>query len=489
MHRARKSSTGNQAANQVRRAAHRAGWPAIAILSAAVVFTTGCGYTYRPVISAINPVGPAGQPTKYAVAVSEPAPNTAGLLTIVDFSGDTVLSTPSVLANPAYFTLGNSGSTGYLINASGALDTFGVSNPTALLTSDIAQTTLLAGTLPVSVTPIAGTSSGTTIFIPQTGNTTVAALSSNGPSLLADLAVGSNPNFVVGSDSAPRVYALSSGTGTAPGQAAAIETTTAQPTISNTLQVGVNPIYGVMDGGLTRAYVVNEGSGTLSVINIQTNSLDLTTPTIPATGTLGLNPVRAVVVPVLSEVVVLNAGDGTTPGSLSVISIPLCNSVTPITNPNCNPTNPTDAAGFGTVVATVPVGVNPSMVDVLKTGSRAYVVNQSNVAGVCNGEGSVSVIDLTANQVITTICAISTEAGTVDFDTNPTLVYGHPNTVSVTSGTPTGKVYVTASDNKFMTVIRTDINAVTTHISMQGLGMPLPTGNHPQSPGVLVTAP
>jgi hypothetical protein len=458
-------------------------------MSVAVALTAGCGNTYRPVISAINPVGPAGQPTKFAIAVSEPAPNTAGLLTIVDFSGDTVLSTPSVLSNPSYFTLGNSGSFGYLINSVGALDTFGVSNPTSLLTSDIAQTTLLAGTQPVSVTPISGTASGTTIFIPQTGNTTVAALSSNGPSLLVNLAVASNPNFVVGSDSAPRVYALSSGTGAAPGQAAAIETTTSQPTISNTLTVGVNPIYGVMDAGLTRAYIVNKGSGTLSVVNIQTNALDLTTPTIPATGTLGVNSVRAVIVPALSEVVVLNAGDGTTPGSLSVISIPLCNSVTPVTNPNCNTANPTDAAGFGAVVATVPVGVNPSMVDVLRDGSRAYVVNQSDVAGVCNGEGSVSVVNLTSNQVTSTICAISTPAATVDFDTSPTLVYGHPNTISVTTGTPTGKVYVTSSDNKFMTVIRTDIDAVTTHISLQGLGMPLPTGNHPQSPGVLVSAP
>jgi hypothetical protein len=451
-------------------------------MSVAVALTAGCGNTYRPVISAINPVGPAGQPTKYAVAVSEPAPNTPGLLTIVDFSGDTVLSTPSVLANPSYFILGNSGSTGYLINSAGALDTFGVSNPTALLTSDVAQTTLVAGALPVSITPVTGTSAGTTIFIPQTGNTTVAALSSNGPSLLADLSVGANPIYTVGNTSAPRVYALSSGSGTTPGQAAAIETTTAQPTISNTIPVGIDPVYGVMDAGLDRAYILNKGSGTVSVINVQTNVLDLTTPTIPAPtatpNTLGVNPVWAVMVPTLSEIVVLNAGDGTNPGSLSVISVPLCNAVTPVTNPNCNPANPSDAAGFGTVVATVPVGVNPSMVDALSDGSRAYVVNQSNVPGVCNGEGSVSVVNLTSNQVTSTICGISTEAGTTDFNTSPTLVYGHPNTISVTFGTPTGKVYVTSPDNKFMTVIRTDIDAVTTHISLQGLGV-----------RVLVTAP
>jgi hypothetical protein len=468
LHRAGKSSAGNQAVNQVRRAAQRGAWLAV---SAAVVFTAGCGASYRPVVSAINPVGPAGQPTKFAIAVSSPAPNAPGLVTIVDFSGDTVLSTPSVLSNPTYFILGNSGSFAYLINSAGALDTFGVSNPTGLMTSDISQTTLLAGALPVSITPIAGTAAGTTIFIPQTGSTSIAALSSNGPSLLANLAVSSQPNYVVGNDSAPRVYALTNGTGGGAGQATVIETTTAQPTISNALPVGINPVYGVMDSGLTRAYIVNKGSGTLSVINVQTNALDLTTPTIPATGTLGVNPVWAVMAPTLSEILVLNAGDGTHPGSLSVISIPLCNNVTPVTNPNCNTANPSDAAGYGTVVATVPVGVNPSMVDILRDGSRAYIVNQSNVAGVCGGEGSVSVVNLSSNQVTATICGISTAAGTTDVNTSPTLVYGHPNTVSATLASPTGKVYVTSPDNKFMTVIRTDTDAVTTHISLQGLGV------------------
>src|SRR5690349_11545081 len=33
---------------------------------------TGCGNTYRPVVTAINPVGPASQPQRYAVAISDP---------------------------------------------------------------------------------------------------------------------------------------------------------------------------------------------------------------------------------------------------------------------------------------------------------------------------------------------------------------------------------------------------------------------------------
>ena len=449
--------------------AFRNGWQAVAAVSIGAVFTAGCGNTYRPVVSAINPVGPAGQPTKFAIAVSSPAPNAPGLVTIVDFSGDTILSTPSILPNPTYFMLGNGGSSAYVINAAGALDSFAVSNPVGLMTSNVGQTTLVAGATPVSISTVAGTGAGTIIFIPQTGRTSVAALSSTGPSLLQEISVGANPNYVVGVDRAPRSYALSSGTGTAPGQAAAIETTSTLPSISNTLTVGVNPVYGVMSADATRAYIVNKGSGNVSVINVQTNALDLTTPTIPATGTLGLNPVWAEIVPTLTEIVIVNAGNGTTPGSLSVISIPLCNAVTPVTNPNCNPANPTDAVGFGTVVATVPVGVNPVMVSVLRDGSRAYVINAGNVAAGI--EGSVSVVNLQTNTVTATIAGTSSLASTATENSSPTLIYGHPNSVSATLASPTGKVYITSGDNKYMTVVRTDTDAVQTHISLQGLGL------------------
>jgi YVTN family beta-propeller protein len=54
---------------------------------------------------------------------------------------------------------------------------------------------------------------------------------------------------------------------------------------------------------------------------------------------------------------------------------------------------------------------------------------------------------------------------------SPTLVYGHPNTIATTAGTPAGKVYVTSTDSEFLTVIKTDTDTVHTHISLQGLGI------------------
>ena len=51
------------------------------------------------------------------------------------------------------------------------------------------------------------------------------------------------------------------------------------------------------------------------------------------------------------------------------------------------------------------------------------------------------------------------------------MIYGHPTTVSATTGTPTGKVYVTSPDNQYLSIIYTNTNAVTEHINLQGKGV------------------
>jgi hypothetical protein len=130
------------------------------------------------------------------------------------------------------------------------------------------------------------------------------------------------------------------------------------------------------------------------------------------------------------------------------------------------------------------VGVNPSMVSVLQgtdgNNPAAYVINQSDSTGTCADptSGTVTVINLQTDQVTTTICGISGTNATAAANGTSNLIFGHPNSISATSGQPTGKVYVTASDNQYMDVIYTDTNSVQTHIPLQGNGL-----------RVLVTAP
>jgi hypothetical protein len=475
---------------------------ALAAMAMGLAILTGCGNTYRPVVSSISPVGPAGQPTKYAAAISSPSPNSPGLLTVVDVSGDTVLSTPQVLSNPSYFAITQNGVEGFVINPSGAFNDFGLSNPTALLTSNIVQTTLPANSTPVSISTISLASSASTIFVPSQGNAAtapavppnIAALNTSGPALEQQITVGATPVYVAGADGAIRVYAISQGASAAQpncpnggGQVAALEAVTFS--VSNTICVGPLPIYGVMTTDTRRAFILNQGTnaipGSVSVINVIDNGLD-TVPSIAlppityaktvggvtTTVTANPKPVWADLTSVTNELVVLNQGDGVGPGSLSIVNIPLCSPSTQSVNPTCDANNPVDAAGFGTVLATVPVGIHPTMVAMLHDGTQAYIVNQGDFTGQCAaGEGSVTVVNLVTTQVQTTICGISTPAGISSVNASPTLIYGHPNTIAVTTGTPTGKVYVTSPDAQFMTIIYTDTNSVVTHIPLQGYGL------------------
>jgi DNA-binding beta-propeller fold protein YncE len=444
------------------------------LAAAVLVSVIGCGNTYRPVVSAINPVGPAAQPQKFAVVISTTGTTTnptPGLVTFVDFSGDTVLITANIGVNPYYLILSSGGTTGYTLNSDHTLTTFDIS--TSLLQSQILQTTLLPGANPVSIFP-----EGTNTYVSDpTVNIAQGVISQfTGQPLTLQQQFAINPAFmpvyVVGIASAPRIYAISQRNGGGLGQVSTIETTsnTIDP---NPIPVGQKPVYGVMTADAKRAFIMNQGDGTVSVVNAQTNQLD----TLPGGATnpikVGTSPLWADFAPTRNEMVVANAGDGVNPGSVSIISIPLCSVAALPTNPNCDPNNPTDAVGFGTVLATVPVGVNPVMVGVLQDGTRAYVVNGGNPKLPCSGTGvtgpstgcSVSVINLTTNTVTATIpLPLSLNAA------SPTL-NGHPNYIAVTTGTPTGKVYVTSPESNFMTVIRTDTDAVDTTIPLQGNGV------------------
>ena len=429
-------------------------------VAVALLFALGCGNNYRPVVTAINPVGPAGQPQKYAVAISQPSAAGNGLLTIVDFSGDSILINATLGVAPYYLALNANGTTGYTLNGDGTVNSFGVSNQ--LLSNAILQTTLIPSTpLPNSIFP-----DGTTVYVTEPGRTApgqsfVAQLQSSPPTLRQELPVGPNVVYIAGINGALRVYAISQNAVGGPGQVTPIETAT--NTVDPAIAVGQLPVYGVMTADGRRAFIMNKGSNTVSVINAQTNTLD-TSALVPA-GTIpvGTAPVWADLAPTRTELVVANAGSGGAPGSLSVVSIPLCSAVALPTNPNCDPTNPVDAAGFGQVLANVPVGVRPVVVAVLQDGTRAYVANSGdNVAcgtlptaalPPTKGCGTVSVVNLTTNTVTATI-----------------PVAGHPTFLAATTGTPTGKIYVTSSETSLMTILRTDVDAVETYVDLQGAG-------------------
>jgi YVTN family beta-propeller protein len=411
----------------------------------------GCGNTYRPVVTSINPVGPAAQPPRYAVVISDPGygdPTSTlpGLVTLVDFSGDTVLITANIGAHPYYLMLNASGTTGYTLNGDKTVTSFDIS--TTLQTRDVVLTTLLSQANPNSIF-----SNTTALFLTDPGRKTVAQFSeaTPPPSLVQELAadpdnLGFSPVYIAGFSGAPRAYLINQNLNGGAGEVAAIETAT--NTITTRIPVGTNPVYGVMTSDGRRAFIMNKGDGTVSVINAQGNQTD----PVPAPAVnpipVGVSPVWADLAPTRNELVVANEGDGTSKGSVSIINIPLCSTGALPGNPNCDVNNPIDANGFGQVLATVPVGIDPQMVAVLQDGTRAYVVNKA--------DSTVSVVNLTTNTVTATI---------------PVPATTHPNFIAAISGTPTGKVYVTSPESDHMTIIRTDTDVVETTIPLQGKGV------------------
>src|SRR5579863_4887281 len=125
-----------------------------AVLVAAAL-ATGCGNNYRPVVTPINPNGPAAQPTSYAVVVSAPSPTTAGVVTILDYAGDTVMAIAPIGPGPRTFVMDQLGSTGYTVDSDGTLANFPIS--TALQAKLVTYSTLASNARPLNfMAPSAG---------------------------------------------------------------------------------------------------------------------------------------------------------------------------------------------------------------------------------------------------------------------------------------------------------------------------------------------
>ena len=265
-----------------------------AFAAALLTFVAGCGNNYRPVVSAINPVGPASQPQKFAVVISAPNTKAPGLVTFVDFSGDSILITANVGVDPYYLVLNTSGTLGYTLNGDGTLTSFGIS--TVLLSSQIFQTTLLNSNnvLPTSIFPQGpftyvtqpNNNPGAAFTTPPLGRNSIAEFTGSPLSLQQELTINPafSPIYVAGVPNASRSFAISQAINGGPGQVATIENTSNATIDPNPIPVGSGPVYGVETSDARRVFIMNQTDGTVSVINAQTNALDV----VPAGAT---NPI------------------------------------------------------------------------------------------------------------------------------------------------------------------------------------------------------
>jgi hypothetical protein len=414
------------------------------------------------VITPINPSGPPAQPNGFAVVISSPTSSAAGVATVVDYSGDTIMVQAPIGPNPFAFTLDSTGSNGYTVNSDGTLTNFQVSQ-TEPQVKDIHYSTL-----PPAAQTVGLFSPSTGLWVSDLNQNVIDVLapSTAAQSFKLAIPVAPTPIAVVGNGGiGQHVYSISQGNSqpgspavpfdttcnTAPtsvgatGEADALEVSSF--TVSARIALGKCPVYAVQSSDGKRLFVLNRGSDTVTVINSQNNTLDQCTPftnqngqpvtchpSLPLSTTAGLTganvpatagPVYAEYIAATQQLIVANYDGGT----VSLIDVSLDQ------YGNDSPT-------FGTTF-TIPVGHNPASVTALSDGSRAYTADQT--------DGTVHVLNLSSHTVQKVL-----------------QVTGHPRTVVSTSNSLYGKVYVASPDSTFLTILRTDQDIVDTVVLIQG---------------------
>ncbi len=429
-------------------------FPRLAVLFLAAL--AGCGDQYRPVVTPVNPTGPAPQPTSYVVVTTTAGNTSPGLGNVFDGSGGALLRQVLLGTGPLAVTLNSGGTQATNSNFDSTLNSY---NPglNTLETNQVLSSTLVQpGQTTVQPINLLSTTSNLFVALPNVPAAAILSNSNGINQLIQQLPLAASPINFAGNSNAQRIYAISQDNGSnkvafgncenptqvsTPGEVEAIELATL--TKSATLPVGICPVYGIASTDNNRTFILNRGSGTVTVINSQLNQLD-NTPNLqnmnPATGTLTLpapaghtgpfnaGPVFADYYAPSSQLVTANYDSNT----VSIINVGL--------NLYGN-----DTAAFGQTV-TVPVGNGPTALTILRDGSRAYVANQN--------DSTVSVVNLTTFQVEATI-----------------PVTGHPISIASIYSTPYGQIFVLASDQPYMTVIRTDTDQVNAVIQLDGTGV------------------
>ena len=431
---------------------------------AAAALVAGCGTNYRPVITPVNTTGPASQPQSYAVVVSSPAITSPGIVTVIDYSGDTILASAPIGPGPTTFTLDEFGSDGYTVNSDGTLSNFPVSN--SLQAKNVTYTTLVSTFQPVNFfTPSVGlyatdmSNNSVDVFtgFPQSYKLSVPVaptpVTMIGPALVGqrDFVIsqgnsqGGNVGGGVACNQSPRTASL--------GEVDSIEVGTY--TVSARIPAGKCPVYAIESPDSRRLFVLNRGDDTITVINAQNNAPDSCTPFTSQTGaTVTCHPVLPLTTSAVKATGVTppngTAGMGTVAGpvfaefnsatSQLVVANYDGNSVSVIDVSLDQYGN--DSPTFGTTF-TIPVGKNPASVTALVDGSRAYTADQT--------DQTVSIVNLTSHTFEKSL-----------------PVEGHPRTVVSTQNSLYGKVYAASPDSPFVTIIRTDLDVVDTTVLVEG---------------------
>jgi len=425
-----------------------------AAFGAAALLVVGCGTNYSSVITPIPTPGPPPQASAWAAFISRPSVTAPGVLSTVDYSGDSIVDQALLGIDPIGFVNDQSGINAFTLNADQTLS--GLSISTNFQTHLVTTSTLPPGAVVANLFALSST-----VYALDTATNSLDILKGNPASFVQSISLPAGPITATGVTGGQRIYAVSQGVAPDPsnstsgtcgvpssvttnGSVTAIEV--ASYTKSATIPVGRCPVYAITSTDSKRAFVLNRTDGTVSVIDTLRNTADTTHPTLAVGCNLTANcPLGTSSGPVYAEyyaagnlLVTANYDDST----ISVIDVSL-------------DIYGNDSATFGQTF-NIPVGSHPAAVTVLadtipSDGIRAYTANQSD-SSVANG--SVTVVNLSTHAV----------SKTID-------VLGHPRTVASIQNSLYGKVYVVSPDSPYATIINTNGDDVSTSLRLSGNGV------------------
>jgi len=233
-----------------------------------MIACVSCGETYRPVATPIAPNPPNPGFSHLALVITMNGPSHPGASTTIDVSGDTAVSQSTVGLMPAYAALVQNGTRVYVADSGD--DTITSFFPTS-------ATPVITISLPTGSAPsFVATAESATVYVANSGNNTVSAISTISNVVEAPLGgipVGINPVSLAETPNQQYLYSANRGSGGTGGSVTSINPVdrSLNPPIANA--TWISPVSVVARSDSNRVYALDQGTGMVSAIDTAANTV------------------------------------------------------------------------------------------------------------------------------------------------------------------------------------------------------------------------
>jgi YVTN family beta-propeller protein len=397
---------------------------------------TSCGDTFRPVATPISPPPPDPSSFHYVLVISSNGPSNPGSSTRIDVSGDTNAGVAKLGLGPVHAALLPNGARIYVANS---LE----NTVSSYLPTDVTAITTVS--LPAAAAPVfVHTTQNDTVYVANSGNATVSAISTSSNVITSTIQVGTNPVALAETPDGKKLYVANQGSGSV------TSINTIDKSVNPSIPTGTSPVWAVARSDSAKVYVLNQGSGTIS--SIDTSSDAFSNVSVGSGGNFVLYDKGR------NRLYVTNPGAHTLsildavadpPALLATIDL------TAGTSPAC------------------PVACSPVSVAVLPDGSRAYVV--SYVPGSDPLGSQVTVIDTQSYAVRKVIPLSSVNIDSV----NPTGCATARFRLFAVASSDDSRVFVSNCDAGGTKIILTVTDSLVPDLSGNPLQIPAPSSSFP----------